>query len=172
MTRRRWLIALGAGGLAVAVGYLSAEKFLHSYPAAPALNSLPAFSLPTTDGEAFSSETLSGRITILNFWATWCAPCRKEIPLLIATQAIHASTVTVIGIAIDDLEAVRPFEDEIGLDYVSLIGKTEGISLMSAFGNPGHLPFTLVFDPAGRLIHRKTGELSASDIQAWLKTPS
>ena len=116
MNRRRMLMALGAGGVAAGVGYLIARTGLGASDSKNALTRLPEFSLPTTRGDIFSSTELAGRITLLNFWATWCAPCRKEIPLLIATQALYRKDVAVVGIAIDELDAVQPFEDEIGLD--------------------------------------------------------
>ncbi len=169
VNRRRMLMALGAGGVAAGVGYLIARTGLGASDSKNALTRLPEFSLPTTRGDIFSSTELAGRITLLNFWATWCAPCRKEIPLLIATQALYRKDVAVVGIAIDELDAVQPFEDEIGLDYLSLIGKAEGMSLMQAFGNPGHLPFTLLFDRSSNLRNRKTGEMTAPEIEAWLK---
>jgi thiol-disulfide isomerase/thioredoxin len=107
-------------------------------------------------------------VVLINFWATWCAPCRTEIPLLIAMQARHAHEIQVVGIAVDDAESVRRFEDEVGLNYVSLIGLTEGPELMQRYGSAGQLPFTLVFDRTGVLRHRKTGELQAAELSDWL----
>ena len=122
-----------------------------------------SFDLPTSTGEKWSGKGL-----VVNFWATWCAPCRTEIPLLIAMQARHAHEIQVVGIAVDDAESVRRFEDEVGLNYVSLIGLTEGPELMQRYGSAGQLPFTLVFDRTGVLRYRKTGELQAAELSDWL----
>ena len=167
MKKRRAVLALGLGGIVAGTfGFLLA----HRHEATESLEeSLPIISIRTSDGEVFSSEDLSARMVIINFWATWCEPCRTEIPLLIGLHALHAPQVAVIGIAIDNPESVRIFEDEIGLDYVSLVGETEGMSLMAQFGNPGHLPFTLVFDQTGKLRHQKTGEISGKDIDLWVR---
>ena len=68
---------------------------------------------------------------------------------------------------IDELEAVQIFEDEIGLDYISLVGKTPAFALLEKFGNSGQLPFTLVFDKRRNLRFKKTGEIKAHDIDHW-----
>ena len=120
------------------------------------------------NGGKASLADFNGKFLILNFWATWCAPCRTEIPLLIAMQARHAHDIQIVGIAVDDAESVRRFEDEVGLNYVSLIGLTEGPELMQRYGSAGQLPFTLVFDQTGVLRYRKTGELQAAELSDWL----
>ena len=84
-------------------------------------------------------------------------------------QARHTREFRVVGIAVDDAESVRRFEDERGLNYVSLIGLTEGPKLMRQYGSSGQLPFTLVFDRTGVLRYSKTGELQADELSSWLK---
>ena len=81
---------------------------------------------------------------------------------------MHKGSIAVIGIAIDELEAVQIFEDEIGLDYTSLVGKTPAFALLEKFGNAGQLPFTLVFDKRSNLRFKKTGEITAGDIDEWV----
>ncbi len=127
-----------------------------------------SFDLPTSTGEEWSTRVIDNKVVLINFWATWCAPCRTEIPLLIAMQARHAHEIQVVGIAVDDAESVRRFEDEVGLNYVSLIGLTAGPELMQRYGSSGQLPFTLVFDRTGVLRYRKTGELQAAELSDWL----
>ena len=128
-----------------------------------------SFDLPTSTGEEWSTQVIDNKVVLINFWATWCAPCRTEIPLLIAMQARHAHEIQVVGIAVDDAESVRRFEDEVGLNYVSLIGLTEGPELMRRYGSAGQLPLTLVFDRTGVLRYRKTGELKGDELSGWLK---
>ena len=132
-------------------------------------NTIISFDLPTSTGEKWSTQLIHDKVVLINFWATWCAPCRTEIPLLIAIQTHHAREIQVVGIAVDDAESVRRFEDEVGLNYVSLVGLTEGPELMRRYGSPGQLPFTLVFDRTGVLRYRKTGELQADELSDWLK---
>jgi len=164
------VVAWALGGIAaIAIGLFTAHWLTSRGPTSPpsTITLLP-FSLPSSDDNTFSSEQLSGRVALINFWATWCFPCRTEIPLLMAAHTLHGPSLAVVGIAIDDPQAVRRFEDEVGLNYASLIAKTQGLSLMADYGNPGHLPFTLVFDRQGRLRYQKTGELTASDLDRWL----
>ena len=127
-----------------------------------------SFDLLTSTGQEWSTRVIDNKVVLINFWATWCAPCRTEIPLLIAMQARHAHEIQVVGIAVDDAESVRRFEDEVGLNYVSLIGLTAGPELMQRYGSAGQLPFTLVFDRTGVLRYRKTGELQAAELSNWL----
>ena len=131
-------------------------------------NTIISFDLPTSTGEKWSTQLIHNKVVFINFWATWCAPCRTEIPLLITMQTRHARAIQVVGIAVDDAESVRRFEDEVGLNYVSLIGLTEGPELMRRYGSAGQLPFTLVFDRTGMLRYRKTGELHAAELLDWL----
>ena len=131
-------------------------------------NTIISFDLPTSTGEEWSTRVIHNKVVLVNFWATWCAPCRTEIPLLIAMQARHGHEIQVVGIAVDDAESVRRFEDEVGLNYVSLIGLTAGPELMQHYGSAGQLPFTLVFDQTGVLRYRKTGELQATELADWL----
>ena len=164
--RLAWLV----GGVAAAVvGFFAAGILVSkTAPESQTVKTLAPFSLPTTSGDTFSSDQLSGHAVLVNFWATWCEPCRKEIPLLVAAQALHHGSLAVVGIAVDELDPVRRFEDEVGLNYTSLVGKAEALALMERYGNSGQLPFTLVFDRQGRLRYTKTGEIRGSDLDQWL----
>ena len=154
----------------VAGGYWASQLRSRSYSDVSAgANTIISFDLPTSMGEKWSTQLIQGKVVLINFWATWCAPCRTEVPLLIAMQARHAHEIQVVGIAVDDAESVRRFEDEVGLTYVSLIGPSEGPELMQRYGSPGQLPFTLVFDRTGVLRYRKTGELQEDKLSVWLK---
>ncbi|HCX88839.1 MAG TPA: hypothetical protein DG761_12535 [Gammaproteobacteria bacterium] len=161
-----WIIG---GVVAAVIGFFAAGLFVSKTDPVPqTLKTLAPFSLPTSSGGTFSSEQLAGRTVLINFWATWCEPCRKEIPLLMAAQSLNRGSLAVVGIAVDELDPVRRFEDEVGLDYTSLVGKTEALALMQRYGNPGQLPFTLVFDRQGRLRYTKTGEVRSQDLDRWL----
>ena len=154
----------------VACGYWASQLRSRSYSDVSAgANTIISFDLPTSMGEKWSTQLIQDKVVLINFWATWCAPCRTEIPLLIAMQASHAHEIQVVGIAVDDAESVRPFEDEVGLNYVSLIGLIEGRELMRRYGSAGQLPLTLVFDRTGVLRYRKTGELKGDELSGWLK---
>ena len=154
----------------VAGGYWASQLRSRSYSDVNAgANTIISFDLPTSMGEKWSTQLIHDKVVLINFWATWCAPCRTEIPLLIAMQASHAHEIQVVGIAVDDAESVRRFEDEVGLNYVSLIGLIEGPELMRRYGSAGQLPLTLVFDRTGALRYRKTGQLKGDELSGWLK---
>jgi thiol-disulfide isomerase/thioredoxin len=157
------LAALAAGLLAAQL--LRTPAVTNRQPHIPWLHS----NSDTSDGERWSSGSLAGKAALVNFWATWCEPCRTEIPLLMTVHTLHASTLAVVGIAVDDPAAVRRFEDESGLDYTSLIGKNEGMDLMAQYGNTGQLPLPFFFDASGQLRQQKTGALASAELDAWLK---
>ncbi len=127
------------------------------------------FELPTSDGLTWSSAAIDNQVVILNFWAPWCLPCRTEIPYLIEIQMSNNPGLVIIGIAIDQHEAVRRFEDEVGLNYLSLIGATQGIELMQHYSASSALPLTLVFDRAGKLRHRILGSIQPTELERTLE---
>ena len=127
------------------------------------------FELPTSHGSTWSSAAIQTQVVILNFWAPWCLPCRTEIPYLIEIQMRDNPSLVIIGIAIDQREHVRRFEDEVGLNYLSLIGETQGIELMQRYGASGALPLTLVFDRAGELRHRILGSIRPTELERALE---
>ena len=127
------------------------------------------FELPTSHGSNWSSAAIENQIVILNFWAPWCLPCRTEIPYLIELQMRNNPSLVIIGIAIDQREPVRRFEDEVGLNYLSLIGETQGIELMQRYGASSALPLTLVFDRAGKLRHRILGSIQPTELERALE---
>jgi thiol-disulfide isomerase/thioredoxin len=134
-------------------------------------NPAPAFSLPRLEGGTFESGSLQGRAVILNFWATWCAPCRTEIPELIALAG--EADVNIVGIALDKEGAVkvRPFVEELEIGYPVLLGDEEIFQRFDGFV----VPHTVVLDSA--LIVRKvyrgpvTREMLEQDLRAMVSRP-
>lgn len=123
---------------------------------------IPAFSLVDRDGQARTLHDWAGKALVVNFWATWCAPCRKEIPLLQRLQREHASDgVQVIGIAVDFREQVLAYASQMKIDYPVLIGEQEALDAASAFGvEVVGLPFTIFSDRQGRIVTAHMGELT------------
>ena len=154
--------------MVVVLGCASAYAEGMSLAPAEQRGSVSDFELKDISGAGVRLSDFRGKAVVVSFWATWCEPCRKEIPLLAATQALHRESLAIVGIAVDELEPVIRFEDEVGINYVSLVGKNEALTLMARYGNSGQLPFTLVFDRAGRLRYTKTGEVRSQDIASWL----
>jgi thiol-disulfide isomerase/thioredoxin len=101
---------------------------------------------------------------VINFWATWCAPCLREIPLLKSFQADHPE-FQLVGIAVDRLQAVRQFADEMQFNYPVLVGQAEGMNAAASFGvDVFALPFTVFTAPDGATLGLHTGELHSEHL--------
>jgi len=132
---------------------------------------LEDFSLKDLKGEVHSISEWQGQVRIINFWATWCPPCRKEIPDLMALQQDYQNRgVTVIGIAIDDPEAVTEFLSTTQITYPLLIATDEGINLSRQLGNTiSAVPFTVIIDAQGIMKYKHQGELNKLDIESIIE---
>jgi thiol-disulfide isomerase/thioredoxin len=134
------------------------------------LRPVPDFSLVDVAGESRSGAEWSGRVRIVNFWATWCPPCRREIPLLIELQEEYGERVQVIGIAIDDLDAVQAYAADAGFNYPVLVGQQEAIELGNDFlPDFVGLPFTVIVDAGDRITDVHVGELHREEAEAFLR---
>ncbi len=135
----------------------------------PVPEELPDVTLPDLAGTPHTLKDWKGHLLLVNFWATWCEPCRREIPLLKRLRREHASQgVEIVGIAVDFREAVQRYMREVGIDYPVLIGEQEGLNAVNAFGMDAAFPFTVFVDRAGRIITLKVGELHAEDARLIL----
>jgi thiol-disulfide isomerase/thioredoxin len=122
---------------------------------------LPAFSLNDLQGKATPIATWAGKSLVINFWATWCAPCRREIPLLNTLAGEWASQgVTVVGIAVDYRDKVLQFRDQFKIGYPLLIGEQDALDAAARFGvaSPA-FPFTVFTDRRGEVVALFVGEL-------------
>jgi thiol-disulfide isomerase/thioredoxin len=109
-----------------------------------------------------------GRPVLMNFWASWCAPCVREMPLLETLHQSHPE-LAVLGLAIDTQANVERFLKKVQVSYPLLLTGTQGIPLMRELGNKGGgLPFTLLFSRQGRVADSVMGELKHDDIQTRL----
>ena len=134
------------------------------------LQTLPDFRLTDLDGREVASHAWSGKVLVLNFWATWCPPCLSEIPRFVATQErLRESGVQFVGIAVDQVEDVRAFVAGQPVNYPLLIATPEVLQLAVQLGNRLEvLPFTVIFDRHGRRVHGQIGELSAEELAGYL----
>lgn len=151
------VIAL-AGGLFVQYSSNTAQVKLLS----PAVE----FSLPDVTGKQHNISEWQGKIVIINFWATWCPPCLKEIPHFIKLQnQYNEQGIQFIGIAIEDKQTVEEYLNTIDINYPMLIGGDEAITLSQKLGNlVNAVPFSLILNRQGKIIHRQPGELSREKI--------
>tara|TARA_B100001167_G_scaffold181111_1_gene137910 strand:+ start:101 stop:637 length:537 start_codon:yes stop_codon:yes gene_type:complete len=128
------------------------------------------FSLQDLDGKTRSISEWSDRRVLINFWATWCVPCRREMPML---QNLYLNkdthNIEIIGIAVDQNEPVRDFINEYGIEFPILIGQSNAYEIMQQLGNTATtLPYTLVVEPDGLITWYKNTELKAEDLPAIL----
>jgi peroxiredoxin len=125
---------------------------------------LPDFTLATLEGPPRALSSYQHPSLVVNFWATWCAPCRREIPLLRQLRAERgARGVEVLGIAVDFREDVEKYVAKIGLDYPLLIGEEDGLAAADAFGIDPAFPFTVFADAQRRIVAVKVGELHSDE---------
>jgi thiol-disulfide isomerase/thioredoxin len=121
---------------------------------------LPDLALADLSGRTHRLADWSGHPVIVNFWATWCEPCRREIPLLIRLRHERAAAgLAVVGIAVDFRAAVVKYAHNAGIDYPVLIGEDEGLDAVHAFGMELVFPFSVFADQRGRVVAVKLGEL-------------
>ena len=173
---RREALILGAAGLAAAAtGFLLGPLLLQSTNGGGAGATggdmaLRSATLVDLAGQPRKLSEWQGRILMCNFWATWCAPCREEIPLLMAARAKYGSTgVEIVGIAIDNATKVRDFSTSFKISYPVLVAEASGLDLMRKLGNSvGGLPYTVVADRQGNVVHRKLGPFTQEGLDAIL----
>jgi thiol-disulfide isomerase/thioredoxin len=164
--KRRSLVVGAAGAAAAAAGvggYLWRTGAVRTYE--------PLWSLrfPQPDGGELVMAERRGKPLLLNFWATWCAPCIKEMPELDRfARDFGGRGWQVIGLAIDGPTPVREFLLKRPVGFAIGLAGMDGTDLARDLGNPqGGLPFTVVFDAVGRLVHRKLGQTSYDEVARW-----
>ena len=131
-----------------------------------------AASFPDLSDKAQPFSQWRGRVVVLNFWATWCPPCRTEIPDFVKVQEkFDARGLTIVGLAIDTKDKVQAFADEMAINYPVLIGDTRAMDLAKAAGNRlGGLPYTVILNRQGKIVATEIGGLTAAKLEA-LVTP-
>ncbi len=112
-----------------------------------------------------------GKVLVVNFWATWCAPCREEIPEFVQLQEqFRDRGVQFVGIAVDQRDAVERFAREFGINYPVLVGSLDAIEVSKAAGNRvGALPFTAILGRDGELAKVHLGKLDAATLSPLLR---
>jgi peroxiredoxin len=168
------LIALAAllAGL-----FLSARYFSEPLPASRLSpdgilvgSQRPDFRLGSSEGEFVTPADFTGKTLLINFWATWCVPCRHEMPMLMDLQnKFGAGGLQVIGIALDDVQSTRDFVKEYGITYPILVGATDVMETSNAYGNIENvLPYSVLVDKNGVVRWQYVGEIQQDEITRLL----
>jgi peroxiredoxin len=169
-------LTLAVAALAAVAGFLANRGMTPTPTATHAIaqqsvDALFALRLPDADGKEHAFEQWRGKVIVANFWATWCPPCRKEIPdFADVSRAFASEAVQFVGISIDDADKVRRFDEELDVPYPLLIASPQVLALATGFGNQAQaLPFTVIFDREGKVRHVKLGTLNRSDLEGRIR---
>jgi thiol-disulfide isomerase/thioredoxin len=180
---KKGVVIAVAVGIAAALGFFAQRQLLPDGPrpanspastaqptatpvpeaqtAAPKVpETLPQFSLADRDGRQRTLAAWKGQPLMVNYWATWCGPCRREIPLLNALRKQRsAQRLEIVGIAVDFREDVLKYAQETAINYPLLIGEEDGLAAVKAMGMQPAFPFTVFADSQQRIVALKVGEL-------------
>jgi peroxiredoxin len=131
----------------------------------------PDFTLGDSNGVAVSAADFDGKVTLINFWATWCTPCIEEMPMLSRLQQNYASRgVQVVGIALDDPQKAGDFAAQLDIVYPVLVGTTDTILLGRQFGNrAGMLPYSVLLDSDGIVRWAYLGALNKQELESQIQ---
>lgn len=172
VARRREALLLGAAGIAAAAaGFLIGPLLLGSGRGREA-DLVAAASFPDLEARTRQLSEWRGKVLICNFWATWCTPCREEIPMLVDLRGKYGPKgLEIVGIAIDNVAKVRDFSASFKISYPVLVAEAGGLDLMRGLGNQGGgLPYTVIVDRNGGVVHRKLGLLKQAELEPMIQS--
>jgi len=125
------------------------------------------------DGSLSTVHDFLGELTLVNFWASWCAPCKEEMPIFETMyrqfKGLNVDQFIVVGVAIDSPEAAQPLLDSMGISYPILYAEQTGMQLMDSAGNPqGLMPYSLLLNQNGEVVDQVLGKINEQQIMNWI----
>ncbi|MEJ2142938.1 MAG: TlpA disulfide reductase family protein [Gammaproteobacteria bacterium] len=168
---------IGLGGGFFLNQYLAKDKSANAMPHAERKVDIstpefrPEFALKDLEGTTRYAKEWDGKVLLINFWATWCPPCVREIPAFVDLhEAYKDKGFEIVGIAIDNKQAVIDFIDPMGADYPILLGEEAGIKLSQAYGNRlGVLPYSIIVDRKGKIVSTHRSEMTYDAVEKAIK---
>jgi thiol-disulfide isomerase/thioredoxin len=156
------LVIVAASALAIGVGVALWDR------TPQAADTLFALALPDLEGKTQQLAQWRGKVVVVNFWATWCEPCREEMPEFVrAQQEFGPKGLQFVGIAVDQADKAAGFARELNVNYPVLIGGYEAMELSKGLGNRlVALPFTVVIDRQGNVAHTQLGPLKKAQLRS------
>jgi thiol-disulfide isomerase/thioredoxin len=164
-----WVVSAVAAVMALGAGIYFGERYWRGGDsvAGQSAVTLLGLTLPDEHGTAQALEQWRGKVLIVNFWATWCVPCREEMPEFVRAQdEFGGKGLQFVGVAVDDREKVQQFTREIGLNYPALIGGYGAMELSRTLGNRlMALPFTVIVARNGSVAHTQLGPMKKQQLR-------
>lgn len=163
------VVAFGAGNYVMKLIQSSSDEVKEA--AAMVSQMRPVFNLPDLQGKVRSIAEWDGQVVVLNFWATWCPPCKKEMPAFIELQEQYGTQgLQFVGVALDDAVKVENFIETMGVEYPILVGGDDALAVSSQYGNSyGALPYTAVIARDGTITATYRGEVTKKQIESDLE---
>lgn len=171
---KQLLIYVGLAALAITTGFMlraqlmgGSQTVLSAEASKQGGKAILATSLPDVQGETQAVSQWLGNVMVVNFWATWCTPCREEIPEFIEAQKkFRDQGLVFVGIAIDQVDKVKMFSEEFGINYPVLVGSLNTWSLLEAAGNrQSALPYTVVINRSGEIVETYLGRVNLQKLE-------
>jgi thiol-disulfide isomerase/thioredoxin len=164
----QWVLLALAAFLALGIGTYAGYRQVVA--GKKAVDALYALTLPDLEMHNQALSQWKNKTLLINYWATWCAPCREEIPALIRIQTrSSAKNVQIVGIALDSPDQVRAFAKSLGINYPVFIANMGTLDLMHAQGDDmGALPFTIVLSPGGGSAQTHLGALTEAQMESLI----
>ncbi|WP_179404881.1 TlpA family protein disulfide reductase [Burkholderia guangdongensis] len=182
MNTKHWL-AFAAVAAAAVIGGLATGHWMHGDAGAPtadtetaaatrvdAVDALWSADVTDVDGKPQTLASFKGQKIVVNFWASWCGPCVKEMPELVALSHEYAKKgIRFVGLGVDSDQNVKTFLQKVKVDYPIFVSGYAGADLARNFGNTaGALPFTVVIDENGKIRETKLGEIEPAELKKTL----